>query len=337
MARIDLKDATIRLLDGFSATADINDTPVNGMTVMNIDNVSAAIRLQPGTRFTMADTGTKQYHIASDRADEIQNIFLDTPSAGTFTLTFSAQETGTIAFDATAATIQTALEALSNLAVGDVIVTASGADFLVRFAGTLAATDVAEMTIDGTGLTGAGSEAITTINVGGTTEQITFTPALATADGIPDDDDVITFGPHSLEVNIGEGDLSYTENKERIYERNRGNLADVRDGDEQPVEVNFAFTWDEIAAIPSAQTPSIEDVLKFRGPASTWVSSDPDPCQPNAIDLEVLHEPSCTTKQKERVLLPDFRYEQLEHSYEDAIITSTGRCNVVEATVTREV
>ncbi len=180
----------------------------------------------------------------------------------------------------------------------------------------------------------AGSNRIHTVSSasgGPPSTSITFTPALL---GAVLDNAVITFAGRALEVNIGEGDLSYTENKERIYERNKGNLSDVREGDEQPVEVNFAFTWEEITAI-SGGTPTIEDVFKNRGEAASWVSSDSDPCQPFSVDVEIEHIPSCTSKQREIVLLPDFRYEQLEHSYEDATVASTGRCNVTEATVTR--
>lgn len=172
---------------------------------------------------------------------------------------------------------------------------------------------------------------VTTATGGPPSTSITFTPALQ---GAVIDTAVITFAGRALEVNIGEGDLSYVENKERIYERNKGNLSDVREGDEQPVEVTFAFTWEEITAV-SGGTPTIEDVFKNRGEAASWVSSDSDPCQPFAVDIEIEHIPSCTTKEREIVLLPDFRYEQLEHSYEDATVASTGRCNVTEATVTR--
>jgi len=46
-------------------------------------------------------------------------------SGGTFTLTFEGQTTAAIAFNAAAATVQAAMEALSNIAVGDVVVTGS--------------------------------------------------------------------------------------------------------------------------------------------------------------------------------------------------------------------
>lgn len=71
------------------------------------------------------------------------------PTSGTFQLTFSGQQTATIAFNATAGAIQTALEALSNIAVGDVVCTGGPINttpVLVEFRGAYRQTDVALMT-----------------------------------------------------------------------------------------------------------------------------------------------------------------------------------------------
>lgn len=96
-----------------------------------------------------------------------------TATGGTFTVTFSGQETGTIAFDATAATLETALEALSNIGVGDATVSGdAGGPWTVEFTALLAAQDVPLMTTDGTNLTGAADVSVntTTGGAGGTNE-----------------------------------------------------------------------------------------------------------------------------------------------------------------------
>lgn len=49
-------------------------------------------------------------------------------TAGNWTITYSGQTTGNIAYNATASTVQTALEALSNLDAGDVLVTGGPGD-----------------------------------------------------------------------------------------------------------------------------------------------------------------------------------------------------------------
>ena len=97
--------------------------------------------------------------------NEVQVITLNgSPTGGTFTLTYSGQTTGTIAYNASAATVDTALEALSNIGVGDVAVTGSaGGPYTVTFGGALAATNVAAMTANGASLTGATDETLNVI------------------------------------------------------------------------------------------------------------------------------------------------------------------------------
>lgn len=79
------------------------------------------------------------------------------PTGGNFQLEFSGQTTGNIAYNASAATIQTALEALSNIAPGDVDVTGGslpGTPVVVEFQGAYAATKVPSLRVLATGLTG---------------------------------------------------------------------------------------------------------------------------------------------------------------------------------------
>lgn len=85
-----------------------------------------------------------------------------TPTGGTFTLTYSGQTTSAIAYNASASTVQSALEALSNIAVGDVTCTGGafpGTAVVVEFKGALANTDVSMMTSTSS-LTGGTAPAI---------------------------------------------------------------------------------------------------------------------------------------------------------------------------------
>lgn len=97
--------------------------------------------------------------------NEIQTVTITgAPTGGTFTLTYSAQTTGAIAYNATASTVQTALEALSNIAPGDVAVGGGpgpGTAYTVTFTGTFAGTDVTQMTASGVGLTGGTTPTVT--------------------------------------------------------------------------------------------------------------------------------------------------------------------------------
>lgn len=86
--------------------------------------------------------------------DNLQTVSLGSPSAGTFTLTYKAQTTSGIAYNASAATVQTALQGLSTIGAGNATVSGSaGGPYSVIFAGTLGQ-DTTAMTGSGGGLTG---------------------------------------------------------------------------------------------------------------------------------------------------------------------------------------
>lgn len=96
--------------------------------------------------------------------NEVQTVTVSSADGGTFTLTYAGQTTAAIAYNATAATVDTRLEALSNIGAGDVAVTgADGGPYTVTFGGALKNTNVAAMTADATSLTGSGhAVAVTT-------------------------------------------------------------------------------------------------------------------------------------------------------------------------------
>ncbi|MCX5000988.1 hypothetical protein [Streptomyces longwoodensis] len=107
-------------------------------------------------------------------ADEAQQVAITGgPTGGTFTLTFSGQTTSAIAYNASASAVQSALEALSNVASGDVTCTGGplpGTPVAVSFAGgAYDGADVPQMTANGAGLTGGTSPAVavTTTTPGG--------------------------------------------------------------------------------------------------------------------------------------------------------------------------
>lgn len=93
-----------------------------------------------------------------------------TISGGTFTLTYSGQTTADIAYNATADAVQNALEALSNIGIGDVQVfggpLSGGTNLYIEFRGALAATNVATITRTSS-LSGGGSIAVSTAYTGG--------------------------------------------------------------------------------------------------------------------------------------------------------------------------
>ena len=104
-------------------------------------------------------------------ADAVQTVKLTgAPTGGTFTLTFGGDTTSAIAYNASASTVQSDLEALASIGSGNVVVgLAAGCGWEVRFTGTLAAVYQTQMTASGASLTGGTSPsvALATISLGG--------------------------------------------------------------------------------------------------------------------------------------------------------------------------
>jgi RHS repeat-associated protein len=94
-----------------------------------------------------------------------------TPTGGSFTLTLGGQTTAGLAYNADAATVQSALQNLSTVGVGNVQVTGpAGGPWRAHFTGALAGTYVPNLTGDGSGLTGGTSPAVAVA-----TQQETYT------------------------------------------------------------------------------------------------------------------------------------------------------------------
>lgn len=125
---------------------------VSGGPITDCDNLAdEVIPIWDGTVINVIVTTPQQ---GSGSLNEIQSVRFSQIGtvAGTFTLTLGTDTTGSIAFDADAAAVQTALESLPSIGVGNVSVTKtpqggfSSASWEVEFIGDLALTDVPKMT-----------------------------------------------------------------------------------------------------------------------------------------------------------------------------------------------
>lgn len=112
-----------------------------------------------------------------------------TPTGGNFTLNVNGEVTGNIAFNADAAAVQTALEALANIAPGDVTVTGTTTK-TITFGGKYAGVDVPQITLAGNALTGGTNPSVTvaTAAAGGAQELFGF---LAQPEELRGDDGVL--------------------------------------------------------------------------------------------------------------------------------------------------
>jgi hypothetical protein len=242
MARIELRDATIRMKDGLSGTAAVNDMSIMaGDTNIGVDTIAlntlVTTQIPVGARFT----------IAGETGSPVHTVTARTPSSGS------------------------------------------------------------------------------------PTTAITFTPALAA--GVVDDA-VITFLNQQIEIKVGDGNLTYTENKNYDYLLDKGDLDTVREGDEAPLDLNLEFVY-EFVRTGTNESVTPVDALKGVGGAAEWVSTSDDLCEPYCVDIEIEHAPPCGTAEDETTLFPEFRHDSLEFDLSAATIAVQGRCNATEPTITR--
>lgn len=99
--------------------------------------------------------------------NEVQSVTITGgPTGGTFTLTFGSQTTATIAYNASAATVQSALTALSSIGSSNASVTGNaGGPWTVQFTGSMANTSEALITLGTNSLTGGSSPGVSIARV----------------------------------------------------------------------------------------------------------------------------------------------------------------------------
>lgn len=143
--------------------------------------------------------------------------------------------------------------------------------------------------------------------------------------------------PNTLTIKVGEGNLTYSEKRTMEYSLDRGNLDDVREGDDVPMDVSIDLVWEYlIGSSSTGAIGTVEDFLKRQNAYATNESTDADACRPYSIDIVVEYMPNpFDCGDKETITLPDFRYEDLSHDLSAGTISCTGRCNAKVASVVR--
>lgn len=86
--------------------------------------------------------------------DEVQTVTLVNATGGTWTLTYDDQTTTALAYGASAAAVDAALEALSNIGVADVAVVKTLDAYEITFGTALGDANIEMLTADASGLTG---------------------------------------------------------------------------------------------------------------------------------------------------------------------------------------
>lgn len=142
-------------------------------------------------------------------------------------------------------------------------------------------------------------------------------------------------GSEELTAKVYEGNFSFTEKRNVVYIKDRGLLSTVRLGDQEPLEVKIDLIWEFISASTGSGTPTPIEAIKGIGEASGWASTSDDPCEPYCCDIELINTPPCEGFDIETIILPMFRWEQIDQNTKEGQLSVTGKCNVVAVTATR--
>lgn len=207
----------------------------------------------------MARQGTSFYDMESGQ-NETQTITVANADGGNWTATFGGQTTANIAWNATAATVQTRLRALSTIGDGGCVVTGStGGPYTVEFTGPLARTNVGDITVtDST--TGAG-------------HAVTVAPGQAAFTGVD-----LAWG-YDFATDNGETDTSVREivycpaaarSPRLLKEIAAGNIEETATA----VTTKPATPWGYISVYLSRRlvaAPSNGDILTYSATLDKWV------------------------------------------------------------------
>lgn len=145
--------------------------PIKGPGDIRVENVNlqASLTLAAGTILAEL-VGT----------DEKQTVTIDA-TGGTFTITFGGQTTTALAWNASAATVQAALEALSTIGTNNILVTLASLVYTLTFRNALGRTNVAAVTTTPSLTGGAGTATVATSTAGSAGTPGTYGPYSATA------------------------------------------------------------------------------------------------------------------------------------------------------------
>lgn len=149
------------LSGGYSSTAPVR-LAFSG-TIPNASDQTFTGSLTAANLESIFMQATQDMTVRVNAVNEVQTITITgSPTGGTFTISLGGFTTAAIAWNATAAAVQSALEALTSIGAGNVVVTGGPLPatlLTVTFRKGLAATNVAQLT-SASSLTGGSSPAI---------------------------------------------------------------------------------------------------------------------------------------------------------------------------------
>lgn len=137
-------------VQGSSTEAGSVEQAIDETFTANTTNSYVAVAFAAASLQSVILVSSQNMTVAYNGVNAVQQVSITgSPTGGTFTLTYSAQTTAAIAYNATAAAVQTALQALSSIGSGNVSCTGGplpGSAVNATFIGTLGLQSLSTMT-----------------------------------------------------------------------------------------------------------------------------------------------------------------------------------------------
>lgn len=132
-----------------------------------------------------------------------------------------------------------------------------------------------------------------------------------------------------LDLEIGEGNLTFSTKQPREYKLSRGRLNRVKNADEEPMDLSLDAIWQSLTSNGVNDPLPYEAVLR-EGEAAAWVSTGGE-CQPYALDVVLVHEPDCATLTlpNEMVIFPEFRTNNVDGDLSGSTLAMPGQCMAI--------
>ena len=131
-----------------------------------------------------------------------------------------------------------------------------------------------------------------------------------------------------IAVEIGEGNLTYSEKRPLEYVTNGNAISEVREADEEALDLKIDITWKRVADDFEALIDKIDNH------SGTQTSSDAVECRPYAVDVVLTYPDACIVPTAKDINFDDFRYEQLDYDIKAGTISMSGKCNISFPTIT---
>lgn len=131
-----------------------------------------------------------------------------------------------------------------------------------------------------------------------------------------------------ITVEIGEGNLTYSEKRPLEYVTDGNAISEVREADEEALDLKMDFTWKRVSDSFAAL------INKIDNREVDQVSSDSIECRPYAVDVKLMYPDACTVPSSKNINFDDFRYETLDYDIKAGTISCGGKCNISYPTIT---